>query len=265
MSVPLDRVILNRVSITNCVPPRLYNIKQLEIDFLVTGRYRHPGIRWWTVQHFLDYFPEVTHLTIRYVIPPNLSPEGGGHVALLTRGEIQDVYGFRYTIGVLDHNPFLRLRNLRTLLLDVLCPHGPWGRDSPECWLLYGDLDVFRRNNPNIIVQIRVRWDCPCFESAWSRAATCRICIHWSLSQDLGYAGLKLGTHKCLVLTLSLPFHGNGMCIYSNVYTRRVDLSTPWIKANVIFFVSLIVAYPFGLLAILVHSLNTFVDRMFWY
>ena len=48
-------------------------------------------------------------------------------------------------------------RNHRSPAVTQACAHGPWGRDSPECWLLYGDLDVFRRNNPNIIVQIRVR------------------------------------------------------------------------------------------------------------
>ena len=51
--------------------------------------------------------------------------------------------------------PHRGVRNITVFNFEVQCPHGPWGRDSPEDILMYGSIDDVRRRFPNAKANVR--------------------------------------------------------------------------------------------------------------
>ena len=135
----------------------LPNIKNLEIEFLVIGSESYPNSWQWVMESLVRYCSEVVNLTIKYVLPPNVSPEGGSHVELVPVDEIQNYEEHELKMCMMNLRFLCEIMpNLRTILLQVECPHGPWGRESNNYCLLYEDIGWLRRVHPYIDFNIHI-------------------------------------------------------------------------------------------------------------
>ena len=126
---------------------RMDNIKNLSIEVIVPDcPSSHKSGQLWALYEVMGFTcSRADNFTIRYIVQPNISPEGDCIVCrdTDTYRVVRNMYrnGNIHMLGDMPHTAdALKNRSKKTVTLDLLCPHGPWISGGHKSHVFYEDV-----------------------------------------------------------------------------------------------------------------------------